>query len=96
MLTTFLSTQTLDALRFANRICRYFLNEAKYEGVHIALSYFPHDIDFHTVGISQFDAKALTRFQIEANNRQLAGDDLREFKAFGAYIVRAPLATETV
>ncbi|UJR15865.1 hypothetical protein I4U23_002791 [Adineta vaga] len=71
LLTTFLSTQTLDALRFANRICRYFLNEAKYEGIRIALSYFPHDIDFHT---------------IEANNRQQAGDDLREFKAFGAYI----------
>ncbi|CAF1067642.1 unnamed protein product [Adineta ricciae] len=71
LLTTFLSTQTLDALRFANRICRYFLNDAKYEGIRTALSYFPHDIDFHT---------------IEANNRQQAGDDLREFKAFGAYI----------
>ncbi|CAF3708853.1 unnamed protein product [Adineta steineri] len=71
LLTTFLSTQTLDALRFANRICRYFLNDAKYEGIRIALSYFPHDIDIHT---------------IEANNRQQSEDDLREFKAFGAYI----------
>ena len=49
LLTTFLSTQTLDALRFANRICRYFLNDAKYEGIRLALSYFPHDIDIHTV-----------------------------------------------
>jgi hypothetical protein len=73
LLTTFLSTQTLDALRFANRICRYFLNDAKYEGIRIALSYFPHDIDIHT---------------IEANNRQQSVDDLREFKAYGAYIVR--------
>ncbi|CAF3998572.1 unnamed protein product, partial [Rotaria sp. Silwood1] len=48
LLTTFLSTQTLDALRFANQICRYFLNDAKYEGIRIALSYFPHDIDIHT------------------------------------------------
>ncbi|CAF2152166.1 unnamed protein product [Rotaria magnacalcarata] len=71
LLTTFLSTQTLDALRFANLICRYFLNDAKYEGIRISLSYFPHDIDVHT---------------IEANNRQQSEDDIREFKAFGAYI----------
>lgn len=51
LLTTFLSTQTLDALRFANRICRCFLNDAKYEGIQTALSYFPHDIDIHTVRI---------------------------------------------
>lgn len=55
LLTTFLSTQTLDALRFANRICRYFLNEMKYEGIHIALSYFPHDIDIHTVSERSID-----------------------------------------
>jgi hypothetical protein len=55
LLTTFLSTQTLDALRFANRICRYFLNDAKYEGIRIALSYFPHDIDIHTVCFQFFE-----------------------------------------
>jgi len=60
----------LDALRFSNRICRYFLNDAKYDGIRMALSYFPHDIDMQHSIIEQ----------------EQSTNDLREFKAFGTFI----------